>query len=520
MFESQLLEQIDQESYDAHCAVVAAVVDYSNKALAILESYTDEELTQLDFFCEADTSSTTRSADSQPVRQGIVQRIWGVLKSVGKWIVNLIKTLGAKIKALFSRKVNKSTDQICDEVGISPTSATTSVPSMAQQSPQSPQKSRPIKKYRVKIPQNRRSTTKAPDGVAIAKELSLIFDKNGKFRVRMINVATYRLEKIDGRDGSDENVVGQCETSPIHMTQAALVLLGDNTSIALSKIAQYICDAMNDSANYNKLATADQLLNDMFYEKSFDTQRAWFTLNRLTNTQTVLSKAFSKIDNANIMSQKNMTNVQIRSLQHIVSVFEQIQNGLNIISASVEAVYDVDVSYMNSVNNVETLGKFVQASINAGIPSKYIARNAWLISDTSIKGSNTDVNAPIWGQTRVIFFPDKTPNVVYKIALSGAGVHANKNEELVSQTMTKWGEAHRIAKTTGSYVNQTVVVADRVDTSSTIDQNSLRDIVYEFKQLEAKHGSPFHITDLHKGNFGRDAGGNWIVIDYGNIVKQ
>ena len=86
----------------------------------------------------------------------------------------------------------------------------------------------------------------------------------------------------------------------------------------------------------------------------------------------------------------NMNDVDktvIQSLNSLVNLIEFIQFGLTSLTNAIQKVHLIDLKYMNSIDDRNTLSKFVYDCIQNGIPPKFIAYNTWLIASENIRGS-------------------------------------------------------------------------------------------------------------------------------------
>ena len=88
---------------------------------------------------------------------------------------------------------------------------------------------------------------------------------------------------------------------------------------------------------------------------------------------------------------------------------------------------------IESIKDPAVLGEYIMECIKNGFPAKYIAYNAWLLSHRSIRGNGMSFK-PIWGQTRAIFIPPNK-DIIYKIALSSAGMFGNKTEAIYNTSV-------------------------------------------------------------------------------------
>lgn len=194
--------------------------------------------------------------------------------------------------------------------------------------------------------------------------------------------------------------------------------------------------------------------------------------------------------------------------------------------------------YRNKIKDPTMLAKFVSQCIKRGVPPKYISYNTWLLASKSLKGKSKMYD-PVKGQSRFVLFPEDK-SVVYKIAMSGFGLSANKNEAYVTNIVKKHDSIRDyFALILDSYENGAIVKQERsfnrlngynipeeMFTKSNDEMRSrtmsASEIADEFAiiQRELKFKHPIEITDLDGGhNMNIDTNrGHIVLIDYGMLV--
>ena len=188
--------------------------------------------------------------------------------------------------------------------------------------------------------------------------------------------------------------------------------------------------------------------------------------------------------------------------------------------------YQVNGDY--ETNDIETLSKFVEECIRGAIPTKYIANNVYLISHPDLKGDGSQGNDknPIWGQTRLVLFPMKTESIVYKIAISGIGIRANKSEYMITQKFSNIPEAiNLIAKIIDKTSNSVIISAKRLKTLPKEEWTKEygKEVIAmkeKLRKIQNKHKLPIDMTkDIHRFNVGYDDD-IMKVIDYGLTKRK
>jgi hypothetical protein len=197
-----------------------------------------------------------------------------------------------------------------------------------------------------------------------------------------------------------------------------------------------------------------------------------------------------------------------------------IQKSINIISSSIDQNSIIDGRFFESIKSVSLLEMFVKQCVENGLPSKYICYNTWLIADKCIKGNNNF--KPIWGQTRFVFFPPKA-RVIYKIAMNGAGVSANKAEINISQLFTKMDRIDLIAPVVKTFGDDMIIAMERIKGDS--KRPSYQELLtftarcndsIKLYEKSTKQQLNIKISDQHKDNVMYDTRyGIFRSIDYG-----
>lgn len=244
-------------------------------------------------------------------------------------------------------------------------------------------------------------------------------------------------------------------------------------------------------------------------------------IKQLTEFQqwvTEITKRFDKFSNP----ETNVSELDKKTIADLNSVFNTIliiQMSLQQVSSALDNVSIIDEMFYKSVKNVAILDIFVNECVKEGVPPKFIAYNTWLISDECIRG-NKEEYKPVFGQTRTILFP---PNkkVVYKIAMSGAGITSNEAEIRTSKIFIDMGRVDLIAPIVKTWENSAVVAMQNIkgdDQSTSVCQKwkkEANDALQRYDKNTGKHLN-IQIGDQHAGNckFDTDLG---IVrsIDYG-----
>ena len=196
----------------------------------------------------------------------------------------------------------------------------------------------------------------------------------------------------------------------------------------------------------------------------------------------------------------------------------KLQMAINEMMLSFKELYSLDESYEGAITEKETAASFASKSIEAGIPSKYIAKNLSTVLSKELRGENFNKNKPPMGQSRIVFFPSKDKNTVFKVAINKIGVVANKTEIDITNRFKDFGIDDTIAKIMKSYLNGVAVDAEKAIMDNNVDREKLGMMINKIKEAYERNGSNFEVGDLHQQNIGRIGDRN-VIVDYGALTK-
>jgi hypothetical protein len=192
--------------------------------------------------------------------------------------------------------------------------------------------------------------------------------------------------------------------------------------------------------------------------------------------------------------------------------------GINAITSVITNSFIVDMKYYQSIKDINMLSEFVDECIISGIPAKYISYNCYIMAHPSIRGNGSkgDKDNPIWGQSRVVFFPPNK-DIVHKIALSQWGIRANKSEIEVSNKLSSVGNSKIIATVIDKTENRCIINAEKLNTETKIDPNVAKDFLNSVKNILKQNNIPLDITADVNYRTGHNLGikdGKPAIIDY------
>lgn len=296
-----------------------------------------------------------------------------------------------------------------------------------------------------------------------------------------------------------------------------------NQLVDLVKLA---CDIIkkNDDEDVKEFNTKTSKVIKELNKKSskMDAGDVEISMNELLKFQKLLNNQVYAIDkftdiNSDISKLDKKT---VKNMNDLVYSLNRIQFSLNQLTSALDDRNIVNSQFIGCIKSCAMLDIFVKSCIDAGIPPKYIAYNTWLVADECIRGKG-DKFKPVWGQTRAVLFP---PNdkVVYKVALSGAGIISNEAEERTSRVFVDAGRVDLIAPILRTWRHTSIVAMQRIKSQGKPSYARLvafsKDINNTVKKYEESSGKKLNvkITDLHKDNVMYDIeNGVYRCIDYG-----
>ena len=572
----QSIDDIDDCVMEAELAVINSMYDYCQKAITLYENYNGDECDCFDVFMETSTDGTKKSFGSKA--KAVVVKIWKAIKAFFRFIIKQLSKIIDLIKNLFKRK-KKTVDQIITDCGVKPNesvhsgekdnikvsfsvdrnkdvrseptittqsetlqdiSSTTDVTSQEDSSDTQSTTSNTFTtsnnqsvELTMSSPQNTvvRNIEKVDVDVPVrAKDIMVKMMENGDLDIIVFN-------DVFKTGANEKPVKGQKYVSNWYTLMAFVILSKDDVIEKFSSIVEDIINVFvsrnNDPKEINSVIQKFDEFHNM-YDRLIDStgsknisggvtynDSAWNTIlniNQFTRVQKILNEILTNMDKFAINdSDSNITMDSrfVQRLQWCLNMAKNMQVGVNSISAALNGTYTIDKRFMHTINDPSVLDKFVHDMIKTGVPSKYVAYNAWLVCDKNI----VDVSkyTPMWGQSRIIFFPSDKPESVYKIALSSMGVSANKSEIFIYKIIPN-GIKVIFAKPNNIWPKGAVQEMVKCDTRNKVSQAQAKVWAEEINKHLSEAKLPFRISDLHSGNFG-EINGIPVCFDYGAIVR-
>ena len=232
----------------------------------------------------------------------------------------------------------------------------------------------------------------------------------------------------------------------------------------------------------------------------------------------VLSDLISDIfkSDINLTENKLFKKKIVDIFNDIQSVMYNVQRGLNYLFARFNKMYQFSVKYAwKWAKNQEMMAQFLNAAIQSGMPSKYIAYNAFLIAGDEIRGETKEYEDAIITPSRIIFF--HSPKEIYKLAINGLGKFLNNTEEKVTNDL-KDSSTNVIAKVLGSWGSGVMISMERADEVKSLSREEIDKLLNNFNELVKQRGKKYRLKDITERNLGY-INKNLVLSDYSNLIN-
>lgn len=477
--------------------------------------------------------SIYEDATTGTTKQNAFHKLWNFIMKGLKWLQKQFSRFIAFIKKIFTNgKVKKTADQAAEDSGLKPnTGSGSDSAAQSELSAQSVSNTSGSKSsVNISIPSDKeRSQVEMPDINVISKDLIVKFAEGGKFTIDTTDID----DRIKFGSGSPKKSQGPIKgKSKGGRMRLVTLLMYLNEPEKLTKLEQTITSIFEGKKDFTTIHSLAVSLNNEIIG-IFDFSDKVYTVDQCLEFQKRLNEMIQKFetfhdDNLSFGNPNEREYEDtILIINGIAEHLANLQMCMNALTTAFTHAFLVDEKYMNTVNDIETLSKFVETCINAGIPHKYLGYNVYLVSTPALKGNgdNGDQNNPIWGQSRVVLYPNQNKRVVYKVALSRWGIGANYSEYQVSEKM-KNKTADCLALTKSITANHAVTSMERLvlpdrNTVREMDLENLRDIL---KNDAEKLNMRMDISgDIHAGNIGyKDPSdrSKFACIDYGWLDRM
>lgn len=501
-------------------------------------------------------------------KSNVLQKLWNTIKKAFSFIANALSKLIKWIKGIiFGKRNMKSADQIAIDSGLHfssssisdiPVSSVKGIDSLVNNvfnddpfndpSGKSSTNAGNNKSVVIEIPADEESELQLPPIELAIKDLLVKYDSDK-------NSITFTLDSIEKRLIDDYNstsapekhgkVIGQASIRSNYMYAFRMIRDKAKTD-QFVQIVKSICEYMKGNKNIDitKSSTIFNEIDKYAAAKKYDEREIRINYDDFEFFSKSIMTVNHLLSDANILDGLPQTkehgiygdiigdsyDSKLISLVNKVASFAfQLQMGVNAITSTIQKSFILDSRFANCCADLETLDTFVNECIMAGLPPKYIAYNIWIIMQDSLKG-NADQNKPVWGQTRIVFFPNADKNSVYKVAVNTSGVVANKTERNVTlKVLNKdpnLGSVNPekifdyIAKATAITKNGTVLTMER-GVGKLKNPMLISDMKNKLHDENHLGNANFILKDLHTGNVQKMPDGKHKFVDYGvaEIIK-
>ena len=499
------------QEFNAHVALEDLTYDESFDGIISLGDYIIEEMEQFCAACDdrmyleavSKVTTATTAATNKP---GFFQKAISYIKRFFQFLMKCIKGI---INFIFKRKAKESGDQIIESiVGTTdgkPVSKTTSNKNESEFKT----KGKTGERYkRIHVPVSSASKIKPPDIDVVEKSLSIKIEKNDFINVGLYGVVGSNKNEVHAlsKGGQPERNRNICLTLDYITNNQGFRDMVNNFIEQLLSAERYNVD-MGEAWNKIELYRPG---NHQWRLNTNDLKAYYKQINELSN----------KLNNI----KENGISVNRNELVgYAIGLLTRFTMGLNILTRDIGIMFVIDARYLHTINDVETLGQFVNKMIDDGIPSNLVGYNCWcaMAEDFDNKGYFYDSDAdkgPLWGQTRIVFLPVSDSSTVLKVAMNGAGRVGNKTEINRYKIYGKSGYAYVLAKPLKEYANNAINSYERVETSRSSPSakhmiESRMDYIEKKLINAAEEGLP-EIFDRHDDSYGINSNGDIVVIDY------
>ena len=477
-----------------------------------------------------------KEAQTGTTKKNFFQKILALIAKIARWIVTKIQQLVKFIKGLFTRK-EKPISQILgenfkafsfdvfsyDKFTLSPSSSSSSTGSSVIKSMNLESNGMVSASVEIKSIGSNGDINAREEILQIANDIKFRMSDDGKIVIETEihkNGAGVRYNANPRNDDSKASFVKRQPSANVTGTAIGIYLMwkictSDELYGALERIASSFKEISAMGKDSSKEATqfiADIDLITSISKNDFNGQTS-FDMNDLTKISDIMKKVVDAMNSDAIVS-NNYPPQLAEPLNRLSSFLVKLQFGVNVITGCIIHRYDPDPRYIGMVKDTKVLDECVHTLIASHIPSKFVARTAYLLADEKLR-AYSDIDEPAFGQSRLGLFPEDTSKVI-KVALNALGIHDIAKDANTYSLVSKAGGADLLAKILSVESNKCVETAER---TMSADQSQLRDsfrddyraLVNKIESLEANGVS---ISDIGKHNVGY-LGNKLVLFDYG-----
>lgn len=292
----------------------------------------------------------------------------------------------------------------------------------------------------------------------------------------------------------------------------------------LIQCIDWLLDVQNDSFKDLTPTNKRQLIESqryMYQKISYSSSRSYqysWSPKLLLESQKSVNDVMSKLVKLNTINDDKLKSPEYKKfISEIVAQMQNIMIGCNQYSRHVKAMFMIDKKYLHSINDIDTLSKFVSSMIEAGIPSTQVAYNTWCVMNKNLSGVDyfaSEEKGPLWGQTRVVFLPDVRPTEVLKIALNTGGLFVNKREKQIYDQYKKANLSSLLAKPVKMFENNSIIVMEKLSTNG-VSRRNVDEIKQKIDDACDRNDALHKIGDVNIGGVGFRSDGTCACFDYG-----
>lgn len=459
---------------------------------------------------------TINDARTGVTKQSFVSKIWETIKKILAWCAKQWNRFMNWLRKVFRRKKGQQTaDQVASEIIGSRQSEVpansikndTGTAASVTDAGTSGSKSGGISSIKVDIPSNPASEAPPEPSIdVLIKPIMMTYDAAAdSFGISITDATLKGYGKVKGQD---DNAPKDYVTLLVLIDRPDIFEKLKNACQILHQ--QYVGSGKIGNEFVNAVAEFDQAI------VGYRVNTNWVVpFRKLSDFQKSLNDIMELIGNVDISNEVKFENSDVmQTLNNIASYCAKLQMSMNSFTRVAAEVHKIDATYMGSVKTQETLDKFVKAMIDSGIPPKYIGYNTYLACDVSLKGTKGDENNPIWGQSRLVLFPEGSKDDIIKVALSGWGLQSNRSEYETSQVFVKNGGSDLISVTKSIGASGTTILSERIQANGkSISGMAISNFTQKLNNFIVRKKIPYSIGDLHGGNVGTK-NGQVVALDY------
>ena len=459
---------------------------------------------------------TINDARTGVTKQSFVSKIWETIKKILAWCAKQWNRFMNWLRKVFRRKKGQQTaDQVASEIIGSKQSEVpasgikndTGGTASATDAGTSGSKSGGISSIKVDIPSNPASEAPPEPSIdVLIKPILISYDAAAdSFGISITDATLKGYGKVKGQN---DNAPKDYVTLLVLIDRPDIFEKLKNACQILHQ--QYVGSGKIGNEFVNAVAEFDQAI------VGYRANTNWVVpFRKLSDFQKSLNDIMELIGNVNISNEVEFENSNVmQTLNNIANYCARLQMSMNSFTRVAAEVHKIDAAYMGSIKTQETLDKFVKAMIDSGIPPKYIGYNTYLACDVSLKGTKGDENNPIWGQSRLVLFPEGSKDDIIKVALSGWGLQSNRSEYETSQVFVKNGGSDLISVTKSIGASGATILSERIQANGkSISGMAISSFTQKLNNFIVRKKIPYSIGDLHGGNVGTK-NGQVVALDY------